>query len=169
MNELHQLLQSLKQPEYVHVLLNPLPVYATALGVIALAVALLARSQPAQRLGLLIVLIGCASVWPVVKYGHRGYDRVYAMSKGDAQQWLDVHRHRADQLQYVFYLTGVVALVALLAHWKLPKPATLLTVAALLLAMVCVGVGGWISQAGGKVRHSEFRDGPPATPLEHHE
>lgn len=52
MNELHQLLQSLKQPEYVHVLLNPLPVYATALGVIALAVALLARSQPPQRLGL---------------------------------------------------------------------------------------------------------------------
>src|SRR2546428_7724999 len=106
------------------------------MGVLALAVALLARSQPAQRLALLIVLIGCVSVWPVVKYGHQGYDRVYAMSNPDAQQWLDVHQHRGDQLKYVFYLTGVVALVALLAHWKFPKLSTPLTIAALLLAAV---------------------------------
>jgi hypothetical protein len=161
MNALQELLHALKQPEYGHVLLNPLPVYATAMGVLALAVALLARSQPAQRLGLLIVFIGCASVWPVVKYGHQGYDRVYAMSKPDAQQWLDVHQERADQLKYVFYLTGLIALAALIAHWQLLKPAMPLTIAALLLAAVCVGLGGWISQAGGKVRHSEFRDGPP--------
>jgi hypothetical protein len=167
MNALQELLHALKQPEYGHVLLNPLPVYATAMGVFALAVALLARSQPAQRLGLLIVLIGCVSVWPAMKYGHQGYDRVYAMSKSDAQQWLDVHQQRADQLKYVFYLTSLVALVASLAHWKFPKPATPLTIATLLLAAVCVGSGGWISQAGGKVRHSEFRDGPPATPVEH--
>ena len=31
----------------------------------------------------------------------------------------------------------------------------------LLGALAAVGVGGWLSQAGGKIRHTEFRNGPP--------
>ena len=37
-------------PEYVHVLLNPLPVYGLAIGVLALCAGLLARSRQLQLL-----------------------------------------------------------------------------------------------------------------------
>ena len=37
---IHEFLQQLKQPEYVHVLLNPIPVYAMVCGILALVVAL---------------------------------------------------------------------------------------------------------------------------------
>ena len=53
--------QILKQPEYIHVLLNPLPLYGLSLGLIGLLIALLLRSRPAKIATLAIVLISAAS------------------------------------------------------------------------------------------------------------
>ncbi|NQU11904.1 hypothetical protein HQ590_14005 [bacterium] len=169
MNEFQQLLQTLKQPEYLHVLLNPLPLYGLAMGMLALILALLLHSQPARLVGLAIIFVACVSVAAVGRYGHRGYDRVSAMSSGDAQQWLDVHQQRADRAKYAFYLTGLLALAAAAAEWKRPGAAVRLAVATLVLAMVSGALGGWVAHAGGQVRHPEFRDGPPAQPAAPHE
>src|SRR5437667_11046746 len=106
MSELQLMLQHLQKPEYVHVLLNPLPVYATAMGELALAIGLLMRSRQAQVVALIVVVVGCASAYPVLRYGQRGYDRVYSMSNPDAQQWLDVHMQRAERFVYAFYTTA---------------------------------------------------------------
>lgn len=170
MTELQQLLQHLRQPEYVHVLLNPLPVYATAGGLLALVGASLWRSRPAQVAALVVVLFGCGAVWPVIHYGQAGYDRVLAMSNADAQQWLKVHMERAERFAPVFYVTALLALAAIALPWKFPKSATPLAWATLVAASGVLGVGGWISHAGGQVRHSEFRgDPPPVTQEDHHE
>ena len=56
-------------PEYLHVLLNPLPVYGMAMGVLALGAALLARNKAAQVIALGLVVIAAASAWPVAHYG----------------------------------------------------------------------------------------------------
>ncbi len=166
MPEFHELLQQLRQPEYVHVLLNPIPVYGTLCGILALIVALILRSRPAQIVAYVIVIFSTLSAWPVSEYGEHAYDRVYSMSNSDAQKWLDVHVHRAGRGVYVFYAAAVVAAVALVLPWKLPRTQMPLAVATLVLALVALGVGGWISHAGGKVRHSEFRDGPPPQPVQ---
>lgn len=162
-------LQTLKQPEYIHALLNPLPVYATAMGVLGLLIALLLRSRAAQGVASGIVLIGCLSIWPVMEYGDRAADRVKAMSNADGQKWLHEHDERADAAPWVFYPTGVLAVAAIIALWKFPKAARWLTLLALLGAMAAVGVGGWISQAGGKIRHTEFRNGPAPDEPGHHD
>jgi uncharacterized membrane protein len=169
MSELQQVLQHLKQPEYVHVLLNPMPVYGLVCGVLALLLAVLFKNKQAQIVGLVVVVFASASAWPVAEYGERSYDRVYSMSNPEAQQWLDVHAHRAGQFVYAFYVTAVLGVVALLSQWKLPKLAAKLTVVTLLAAIVSLGIGGWIGHAGGQVRHSEFRDGPPPVPVKPHE
>ncbi len=169
MSEFQLFLKALGQPEYVHVLLNPLPLYGLGMGILALVLALLLKSRAARLVGLTIVVVACVSVWPVVRYGHGGYDRVYAMSYGDAQQWLDVHEKRAELGSLIFYLTALVALTAGVAEWKSPKAAVPLAIATLILALVASGLGGWIAHAGGKVRHSEFRDGPPPKPVDPHE
>jgi hypothetical protein len=157
------MLDELRKPEYIHVLLNPLPVYATAMGVFALAVALLLRNRPAQLTGLLIIVIGCGSVWPVAEYGEKAYDRVKSMSNADGVKWLDAHADRADRAEWVFYVTAVLAAAAMIANWKFPKTGKWLVPAALVAGVVCVALAGWISYAGGKVRHTEFRTGPPPT------
>lgn len=160
----------LQQPEYLHVLLNPLPVYGTALGSVGLLVALLLRSRPAQLVALVLIVISAASTWLVVRYGHLGYDRVYAMSYGDAQQWLDVHAKRGTNFAYAFYLLAALALAAIGVPSKYPKAAVWVAIATLVLAVLCAGIGGWIAHAGGAVRHKEFREGPPRQAVEpHHE
>lgn len=169
MDELILFVQHLKHPEYVHVLLNPLPVYATAMGVVALALALYLRSRPAQMVALIIIAIGCGSAYPVLEFGQRAYDRIYPMSEPDAQQWLDLHMSRAETFVYWFYLTAVVAVASVVVILKWPKGARALTNATLAMALVALGLAGWISHAGGQVRHPEFRSGPPPHPVPHEE
>src|ERR1051325_12198244 len=70
------LLRDLRQPEYIHVLINPLPVYGLATGLIGLLAALLLRSRPAEIATLILVLITAASAWPVYEFGEQAYDRV---------------------------------------------------------------------------------------------
>jgi hypothetical protein len=161
MSELGQMLQTLKQPEYFHVLLNPMPVYGLACGLLGLIVALILKSRPAQIVALVLVFCACASVWPVVRTGHRGYDRVYSMSNGDGQRWLEVHADRAEEGEYVYYLAGALALATILIPWKFPRTAKPLLIVTLLCSLAALAAGVWISHAGGQVRHSEFRNGPP--------
>jgi hypothetical protein len=49
--------QHLNSPEYMHVLLNPIPVYGLAIGVAGLLLAVIARSRPAIVVGLTLVFL----------------------------------------------------------------------------------------------------------------
>jgi hypothetical protein len=169
MTELHDFLQQLKQPEYVHVLLNPIPIYGMVSGILALVVALILRSRPAQITAFVVVIFAALSVWPVGEYGERAYDRVDAMSDKDGQQWLDEHMHRAEVGSWMFYATAAVAAAALVLPKFKPRTQFPLALATLVFALASLRVGAWISHAGGKIRHSEFRDGPPPEPVRREE
>jgi len=158
---MNDIVQALKQPEYVHVLLNPIPVYGTLCAILALIAGLILRSRPAQITGLILVIFSSLSAWPVKEYGERAYDRVYAMSNSDAQRWLEEHMHRADRGVYVYYATALVAAAALVLPRFRPRTQLSLAVATLVFALSALATGAWISRAGGKIRHSEFREGPP--------
>lgn len=157
----------MRRPEYVHVLLNPLPVYATALGVLALVFAVMARSTAAKVIALAIVLVGCLAVWPVNEYGERAEHQTEEQLDKDSRAWLHAHAGRAETFALVFYATAVLAVVTMVAVWKFPKAGGWLTAVTLVAAVVCVVLGGWISHAGGRIRHMEFRTGPPPVVSDH--
>lgn len=149
--------QHLRQPEYVHVLINPIPVYGLGVGVLALVVALFFRVRGALVPALVAVAFSAAMAWPVYSYGEKGYDRVYSMVNTEGDAWLNTHMHRAEKLIYVFYALAVLAVVAIILPIKWPHSLVPLAVATLIFGLATLGVGGWIAYAGGKVRHPEFR------------
>jgi len=156
----------LRQPEYVHVLLNPLPIYGLALGAIALIVAMCLKSRRAQITALVIVFIGAGSTIPVIHYGDAGYDTVDSQMPTDqAEQWLDAHGQRALRSRPAFDALIALALIALCVPWKWPKTALVLNCLTLLLTIVDFGLAGWIGYAGGQAMHQEFRVGMPSEPL----
>jgi hypothetical protein len=156
------LTEHLQEPEYLHVLLNPLPVYGLFMGTLGLMFGFAFRSRPARVLAMSLILLASASAWPVYHYGEAGYDRVLSLSDRDGELWLKEHVHRAEKFIPVFFVLAALAAVALLVPFKWPRSERPLSAATLCLAILALLAGGWIAYAGGRVRHKEFRDGPPA-------
>jgi hypothetical protein len=154
-------IRDLRQPEYVHVLLNPFPIYGLAAGLIGLLVALFLRSRHAQIATLAIVVFASAMAWPVFELGERAQDRVLSMSDDDGQAWLEAHQHRAEQVIYFFYALALVSLLAIVLPAIFPRSSLLLAFVTLLFGFVVLGMGAYVGYAGGKIRHREFRNVPP--------
>lgn len=157
--------------EYVHVLLNPLPVYGLSMGALVLAAGLFTRSIAARNIGLVLIVVCAASAWPFLYHGQHGYDHLYPQLDAESQQWLKVHMERAERFIYAFFATAALGIAALVVQTKRPKAANILTLVTLLAAIASVGIGGWISRAGGQASHSEFRGdaAPPAVPTHEHD
>src|SRR4026208_747718 len=107
------ILRGLRQPEYVHVLLNPLPVYGLLIAWIGLLIAFFSKSRRAQIPALVLVLISSLSAWPVYEFGQQGYDRVLSMTDEDGEAWLDEHMHRAEDRIWVFYVLAALSAFAI--------------------------------------------------------
>jgi len=163
------LVRDLRQPEYIHVLLNPLPVYGLLVGWVGLVIGLALRSRPAQIATLTLVLLSSISAWPVYEFGQQGYDRVLSMTDEPGEAWLDEHLHRAENLIWVFYALAAFSAFAIAAPIKWPKFSMPLAVAVILLGAVTLGSGAYIAYAGGRVRHREFRNEPPPPKRSEHE
>ena len=167
---LASLSQDLSQPEYIHVLINPLPVYGLLIAVIGLIIALIQRSRTAQMATLSLVVLCGLIAWPVVHYGEAGYDRVLSMTDDQGGAWLKVHEHRADELVWAFYVLAGLAGAAIFAPMKWPKTSGALALVTLICSFAVLGIGAYIAHAGGKIRHREFRNEPaPPVPAEHDE
>lgn len=153
-----------RQPEYIHVLLNPLPIYGLAISWIGLVIAFLLRSRRAQITTLILLLTSAASAWPVYEFGEGGYDRVLSMSDDSGRGWLDEHQHRAEQLILYFYILAGLSAIAIALPIKWPKTSAPLVIATILLGLVVLGMSGYIAYAGGRIRHKEFRTEPAPPP-----
>ena len=150
------------QPEYLHVLVNPLLTHALPFAAMGLLLAMFGCNRGGIRIALILVLLGAAAVWPTLHYGEHGFDRVSAMTDETGGDWLLVHRHRAEQGAWVFYVTAAAALAALLVPLKWEKSLRPLAGLALLAAAGACFMAAYIAYPAGKIRHREFRhEAPP--------
>ena len=150
---------------HLHVLLNHIPLIGTFAGAIALGIALLLRSRAACIPALVVIAICAASAFAVNSTGQNAYKDIRGITDDAGTDWLDQHMERAERYAPVFYGLASLAVIALLAPRKWPKSAFPLAGLTLIAALGTGGLAGWIAQAGGQVRHPEFREGaPPAKP-----
>lgn len=99
------------EAEYVHVLLNPLPVCGLAIGLAILALGFIRHSRPLRTTGLALSALCAASAWPVLYYGQHAYNSLAPMLDSESEQWLDTHMERAERFVYFFYATAALCLV----------------------------------------------------------
>ena len=165
---MNTLWQHLSDPEYVHVLINPLPVYGLSMGVLGLVLGLILRTPKVTIAALVLVVVGGISAWPTYYYGEAGYDRVKALSDDAGAKWLDEHMARGEKLIWMFYVLAGVSAIGIVAIAKRPRSTFAVSVVTLVLGTITLGAGGYIAYAGGHVRHREFRfEPPPETKMEH--
>jgi hypothetical protein len=162
------MIKHLANPEYLHVLLNPLPIYGLAVALLGLLISLIRPTPNARVIALALVFVSSASAWPVYHYGEAASDRVEARADEAGGKWLDEHRSRAEHLIYIFYAVAVLSAVAIAAEFKLPRSAVPLAIATLILASANLAAGGYIAYAGGRIQHRELRfEAPPVSQPSH--
>ena len=155
------ILRDLRQPEYLHVLLNPIPVYGLAIALFGLIAATYLRSRGGQLTALVLIFACSISAWAVVRQGDLAYNPVLSMADEHGQAWLKAHVHRADDLIFLYYALAALSAAAIFVPKKWPRAARPLVFATMLFAFVALGAGTYIAYAGGKIRHREFRNTPP--------
>src|SRR4029077_3568188 len=123
MKEIMMMMHHMSQPEYVHVLLNPMPLYGMAAGAFLLVWSRMRYPEEFPE-GVLIWIILVAVVTGLAVYfGEQGYENVGAIADAHGNRWLAHHKERAETLMYIFYLTGLSALGSLFTQRRKPLVA----------------------------------------------
>src|SRR5262249_61478170 len=95
--------EHLSRPEYVHVLLNPLPVYGLAIAIVVLIIALAARNRVALITALVLVMLTSLSAWPTYLYGEAAYDRLKGVADTGGEAMLDEHHNPGGRIIAQFF------------------------------------------------------------------
>lgn len=151
----------LEDPAYRHILLNHLPITGLGLGWLVLLWATIEGRWRSIVFGLSLVLVTSAAAIFVMDSGDDAYPSVYEAINGIGRAWLDHHTYLADRWGRVLVVNGVAAAAAMaLGSWRerWRRPAAMVILATTLVAL---SLAVLIAEAGGKIRHPEFRLSDP--------
>jgi len=155
------LLEMLEDPVHRHVLLNHLPIVGLGMTWVFLAWSLVDRRWPSMRFALLLVTVLSASTLLVTSAGDAAYPVIFEELDGPGQEWLDYHTYLGDRWGWVIAANGLLALLAIAAgHFREPLRRSV-AAGVLVTTLVALVLAAIVAEAGGKIRHPEFRRGPP--------
>jgi len=157
-------METLFTPAHLHLALNHVPIIGLAVACLPVLVGILFHSRGALASGLLAVIL-CAATMPAIMETGEGAQESFV--DGSIEPGMDVagkaafreHSHRAKATAPVVYAAGILALVSLLALIKFPRQAAWIGWAVLLGSAISIALSVWTAEAGGRIRHTEFR--PP--------
>ncbi len=149
-------------PEYIHIILNHLPLVGFLAGGIPLLIGALFKKEALVRTGVLLVLVFGAPAYFIMETGEEAEER---LAHGETEvvidelshEFLHEHKERADIAIISIYVTLGLAVLCLAATFIVKKIGTPLAWVTLLSLAVSLGLTTWTAQAGGRIRHPEFR------------
>ncbi|MBI3664414.1 MAG: hypothetical protein HY234_15370 [Acidobacteria bacterium] len=149
----------------MHLLLNHLPVFGAAFGLLLLLAALLRKSGELTKISLAVFLLTALIAIPAYLSGEPSEDYVKDLP-GVSKDMIEEHEESA-----VFSMAGVeiLGILALAALWlsrhssEVPRWAVLTT---LILALATTGLMARTANLGGQIRHSEIRGTSGTSPTE---
>jgi len=150
-----------QQSEYLHLLFNPVLTHLLPVAALGLLVSLAMRRHGAVKVALVLVFLSAILVWPTIHYGEGAYDRMVPEVDEAGGEWLDIHMYRAESWAWLFFVTALAALAALLAPLKWTRSSLPLAGLTLALGLTASGIGAYIAYPAGKVRHAELRNVTP--------
>ena len=142
---------------HLHLMINHFPLFGSAIALVILAWALVARSRDLTRAGLILALACGIGGFAVKLSGDEAEEQVEDLPWAN-QDLIHEHEEAADWAFYVLALAGVAAAVALV-RMRGDRPARLES--GIVLGLLVMGFAATARTAleGGKIRHEEVRPG----------
>ncbi|RSK24775.1 hypothetical protein [Hymenobacter metallilatus] len=137
---------------HLHLLLNHTPILGSLFGLLVLAAGLYKANSTLVRTGLVTLLAAAVLCLPTQLSGE-GAEQVAKGIPGVRLQLIKAHEQAAELGFWALELTGAAALLGLMARHR-TRP---LALAALLGAILSVGLLARAGNLGGQIRHSEIR------------
>jgi len=162
-------MSTLFTPAHLHLALNHVPIIGLAVACLPLLIGILFQSRGALASGLLAVVL-CVGTIPAIMETGEGAQESFV--DGSIEPGMDAagkaafreHSGRAKFTAPVVYASGLLALVALLTLIKFPRQAAIIGWAVLIGNLLSISLSVWTAEAGGRIRHSEFRPASVASP-----
>jgi hypothetical protein len=152
----------MKTPEHLHLALNHLPFLGAGFAIIPLAIGFVTKNKNVVFAGLLIAVLSGWVTPIVMETGESAYERyekgpIAKFLDPQAEQFLEIHEHRAEAWSKAMYANAVISTLCLgLLLWK-PGCARSLAATATVFCLVSLFSGIWIAESGGHIRRPDFR------------
>lgn len=111
--ELTGLWQSVRDPQYAHLLLESLPLYGLGIGVTFLIVAFLVGEKKTRLLALTVIGLSCASVWPYLSFLQEATPRILATRPVSFGDLIQAQTQLRQDTAWVYYFMVVLTALAL--------------------------------------------------------
>ena len=110
--ELTDLWQSVRDPQYAHLLLESLPLYGLGIGLTFLIMAFLVGEKKTRLLALAVIALSCASVWPYLSFLLEATPRILATRPVSFGQMIEKQTQLRQDTAWVYYLVTGISLLA---------------------------------------------------------
>jgi len=154
-------------PEHLHLAFNHLPFLGAGFAIIPLAIGFITKNKHAVIAGLLIAVISGWMTPIVMATGESAYERyeegpIAKFLDSQAEQFMEIHEHRAEAWSKVMYASAVISTLCLgLLFWK-PAWVRTASATAAVLCLASLLSGIWIAESGGLIRRPHIRGGQAA-------
>ena len=141
---------------HLHLMMNHLPVVGSLFALGFLTWGFWRRSDDLQRAGLGAVVMVAVVAIAAYLSGEPAWEDIMDLP-GDNDPYILAHQRAAQFAFGASALTGIVALITLVAGRRgKPVPVRLVTVV-LVLLLATTGLMGYVANLGGMIRHTEIR------------
>ncbi len=142
---------------YLHLLLNHFPITGLLVAWLILFGAALFKQRSGVSVALWAIILCAGLAYPVMETGERAAGKMYDGLDKQEQHWLHQHGERAEKVSKACYVLAGLALLGLGVRALNPKTDNVVAWLLVMLTAVCLAGTVWVGEAGGKIRHTEFR------------
>ena len=150
-----------EDPAYRHVLLNHLPITGLAVAACVLAFGIFEDRWQSIVVGLGLCLVTSGSAVLVMQSGDAAYPQLFEQLDGHGQAWLDHHVHLAESWGRLLPANAILAAIGLGVGQRRLAWRRRIGIGVLVTTLAALVAGSVVAEAGGKIRHSEFRSSEP--------
>ena len=156
LREFAHLTEKLKDPEYMHLLLEPIMVWGLGIGVIAFLFAFFFGERKMQLVALAVILVSSLAVIPYLEQRQKSDERVMKL-RGDVKEMIAESGERRQDSRMAYVLVAALAGLTILmgAHKGMPGMIAGLGTAA--AGAVVVIHGAWLHLKDAEIYHPNIR------------
>lgn len=152
-------------PAHLHLVVNHLPIVGFAIGVLLLLATMIFRGDRGLFLASLIVLVASGAGGLAAQFTGEPAEEIVEGLPDVPESLIESHEDAAKIATIIASITTVLGVVIALVVFRREGKIPMSAVAILFVATTVTSAAmGWTGFQGGKIRHTEIREGAVAPP-----